>query len=60
MIDLHEDLHRLILRKRWMRWSKHNYRQGDYRYPDGRHMMLSARLTRSKPTFDERKRVEIC
>ena len=52
---IHEELHRLVLRARWIRWSLRNYRLGDYRI-GSRHMVLSERLTKAKPTYQQRKR----
>ena len=62
-MTINEELHRLILRKRWLRWSLRNWKPGYYRYSSnpnsdelGRHLILSARLTRWKPTWAERQR----
>ena len=54
-MTIHEELHRLVLRKRWIDWSLRNYRAGDYRlYPPGRMQVLSDRLTRIKPMWEQR------
>ena len=52
-MNIHEELHRLVLRQRWIRWSLRNYKPGDYRRngPKGRMQILSERLTAAKPTF---------
>jgi hypothetical protein len=62
-LPIHEELHRLILRKRWIRWSQRNYKFGDYMLYaggkiGGRHVMLSMRLTMAKPTYEQRKSEE--
>ena len=58
-MTIHEELHRLVLRKRWIDWSRRNYRDGDYElHPPGRHIVLSARLNRIKPTWDHRRMME--
>jgi hypothetical protein len=54
MPDVHDELRRLVLRARWIRWSLRNYRDGDYKKGTGRHMVLSDRLSRIAPTWEER------
>lgn len=63
-LGIHEELDRLVLRKRWIRWSLRNYKYGDYRLGRngkrvGRHVILSERLTRWKPTFEQRSQGEV-
>ena len=53
-LGIHEELHRLVLRKRWINWSLRNYRFGDYMLNGGRHIVLSKRLTDAKPTWEQR------
>jgi len=53
-MNIHDELHRLVLRKRWIRWSLKHYRLGDYNFPNGRHIILSRRLADFKPTWKQR------
>lgn len=48
-MTIHDKLHALVLRKRWIRWSRRNYRHGDYSLRGGRMQRLSARLTKWRP-----------
>ena len=50
---IHEEIHRMILRKRWINWSVNNYSFGDYA-KGGRHVKLSQRLTAWKPNWMQR------
>lgn len=59
-MKIHEELDRVILRTRWIRWSLRNYRDGDYRLGKngraaGRMITLSGRLSRHRPTWTERQ-----
>ncbi len=58
-LGITEELHRLILRRRWVLWMLRNCKLGDYNISDGRNFMLSRRLTKWKPTWLERQRVTI-
>lgn len=58
-LGIHEELGRLVLRARWIRWSLRNYSPGVYRLRDGKHIALSRRLTEFKPTWDERQQEEL-
>ena len=54
-LNIHEELHRLILRKRWILWSQRNYRWGCYkRDGTGKHSILSERLSAVKPMWEQR------
>lgn len=57
-LGVHEEVQRLVLRARWLRWSLRNYRSGDYRWPGGRHVRLSGRLTKARPMWCERHAAE--
>ena len=48
-MNIHDAIHRLVLRKRWLNWSSRNYFVGCYSYPFGLHVMLSNRLTAFRP-----------
>ena len=54
-LGIHEELHLLILRSRWIKWSLRNYEPGCYKMPDGKHIRLSARLSEFAPTWEERQ-----
>jgi hypothetical protein len=58
VVDVHDELNRLILRQRWIKWSLKNHRPGDYNLKRGRHIMLSRRLTAWRPTWCQRNNVE--
>jgi len=55
MLGIHEEMHRLVLRSRWLRWSLRNYTPGCYREGYGRHWVLSERLARWRPTWAQRQ-----
>ena len=52
-MTIHDELHRLILRTRWINWSLRNFQPGDYEL-GGRFFVLSERLSRWKPTWEQR------
>jgi hypothetical protein len=54
-LDIHEELDRVILRTRWIKWSMRTYQPGDYDVPDGRHLRLEKRLEDAKPTWEQRQ-----
>ena len=53
-MNIHEEFHRLILRRRWVRWSSRHWTPGCYRVPWGKHLQLSARLAKAQPTYAQR------
>ncbi len=54
-MDVHDELHRWVLRRRWVRWYLRHWRPGGRPMLD-RMLRLSARLTRWRPTWTERQR----
>ena len=55
-MNIHDEIHRLILRVRWIRWSLRTYKYGDYALsPPGRHQVLSERLATWMPTWAQRQ-----
>lgn len=53
-MNIHEELHRLVLRHRWMRWALRYGKQNGFRPHLTYFLRLSRRLTRHKPIWSER------
>ncbi len=52
--DIHEEVHRLILRSRWLRWYLRYPNDGPPKKTEKKLMRLSQRLSRWKPCWEER------
>jgi hypothetical protein len=49
-MNINEEMHRLVLRKRWINWYLRNWKPGKNK----KWKRLSKRLSRWKPTYQER------
>ena len=56
-MNIHDEMHRLVLRSRWIRWSLKRFKEGDRRYRW--RLRLSGRLSRWRPTWEQRHQNDV-